>query len=414
MAAAMSLTLLAVGGSAAQELAGVKLTMWVAQASATLAKQPAEAFEAATGAHVDLVVVPDPYESNIPTKLATGEKPDLAFYQPTVSALPVIQPANNLLPLDGEPWVQKIGTTEQGLGIINGVRYAAIVKSPSISGVYYNKAVFAKAGITAMPQNYDELVALAKSIKAAEPDVAPFYEAGGDKWPVQWHLHALLSGLDQAFWQDVNANEASWTDPRFVAAVAKYKADIIDGGLAQANYQTGTFEEQASSLIDGTAAMIFQVDALTPLLLSKLSVAELNDKIGWLPVSATAPQSQFVADQTNGVVAFKTGDAAREAASKKFIDFWLGDDYAKFIQTNNYPSIEPAVPSPAGLPDITVAQSASLSSATGMWYLYVLTAPDIHLYLNDLLFGAKTPEEVADAMQRQFVQIAKAQGAAGF
>jgi len=397
------------------DLSGVTLTMWVAQASATLAEQPATAFEEATGATVELVVVPDPYEGTIPTRLATGEKPDLAFYQPTVSALPVIQPATNLLPLDGEPWVENLGPAEQGLGIIDGVRYAAIVKSPSISGVYYNKAAFEAAGITEMPQSYDELVEVAAQIKAATPDVAPFYEAGGDKWPVQWHLHSLLSGvLDESFWADLNKNEASWTDPRFVDAVAKYQADIIEGGLSQAAYQTGTFEEQAAALTDGSAAMVFQVDAILGLLLANLSVDELNEQIGWFPIASGGPNSQFVADQTNGVVAFKTGDSAREAAAKQFLSFWLGENYPAFIEANNYPSIQPSVPSPAGLPEVTVAQAESLATGTGMWYLYALTAPDIHLYLNDMLFGTKTPEQVGQAMEDQFIQIAKAQGAPGF
>ena len=71
---AFSLNVVATRPAATGELDDAKLTMWVAQASATLSKQPADAFEKKTGAKVELVVVHDPYESNIPTRLAIGRK----------------------------------------------------------------------------------------------------------------------------------------------------------------------------------------------------------------------------------------------------------------------------------------------------------------------------------------------------
>ncbi|WNM33178.1 hypothetical protein RKE30_23720 [Streptomyces sp. Li-HN-5-11] len=94
-----------------------------------------EAFEKATGAKITTQVIPDPYASNVPTKLASGDKPDLMFRQPTVSTLPFIQPAKNLLPLDNEDWVSKLGQTERDLGQVDGHRCAAIVRPGSASGV---------------------------------------------------------------------------------------------------------------------------------------------------------------------------------------------------------------------------------------------------------------------------------------
>src|SRR4051812_42360977 len=67
---------------ATASLKGVHLTMWVAQNSVSEPKQAIDAFEKATGAVVSTEVIPDPYESNVPTKLASGVKPDLMFWQP--------------------------------------------------------------------------------------------------------------------------------------------------------------------------------------------------------------------------------------------------------------------------------------------------------------------------------------------
>lgn len=40
--------------------------------------------------------------------------------------------------------------------------------------------------------------------------------------------------------------------------------------------------------------------------------------------------------------------------------------------------------------------------------------PDLYIYLADMIQGTKTPEQVAQATQDQFAQLAKAQGATGF
>ncbi|MFF7952631.1 hypothetical protein [Streptomyces griseorubiginosus] len=59
---------------ATADLKGVHLTMWVAQNSVAEPKQVIDAFQKATGATVTTQVIPDPYESNVPTKLASGDK----------------------------------------------------------------------------------------------------------------------------------------------------------------------------------------------------------------------------------------------------------------------------------------------------------------------------------------------------
>src|SRR5690348_15171899 len=61
-------------------LDGVKLTMWTAQNTVNAPKQVIDAFEKATGAKVSVQAVPDLYEQNVPTKLASGDKPDLMFW----------------------------------------------------------------------------------------------------------------------------------------------------------------------------------------------------------------------------------------------------------------------------------------------------------------------------------------------
>ncbi|MFJ4080838.1 ABC transporter substrate-binding protein [Streptomyces iakyrus] len=396
-------------------LDGVKLTMWTAQNTVNAPKQVIDAFEKATGAEVDTQAIPDLYEQNVPTKLASGDRPDLMFWQPSVSTLPFVQPRQNLLTLDGEPWVSELGDTEKSLGVIDGKRYAAIVTSPAMLGVYYNKDVFRQAGIAEkdFPRSYDELLALGHQV-ADKTDAAAFYEAGGDKWPLQWQMQVQLTDLDRQWWADLNAGRKKWTDPVVVGAIKKYKDKLLDAGLAQKNYRTGTFTGQADALWKGEAGMVLNVTSFQSQLQAKYSTAEIDKRIGWFPVANSSATGLYSPDQTNGVVAFKTGDEKRQDAARQFLAFWLGPDYPDYIKAMKIPSVQPSVPTPGGLPETSKAQVAALPKAIGVFQAKAIVAPDTHLYLADMIFGKKSPQQVAQAIQDQFAQVAKAQGAPGF
>ncbi|MFJ6555992.1 ABC transporter substrate-binding protein [Streptomyces luteogriseus] len=396
-------------------LDGVKLTMWTAQNTVDAPKQVIDAFEKATGATVETQAIPDLYEQNVPTKLASGDRPDLMFWQPSISTLPFVQPRQNLLALDGEPWVSELGDTEKSLGVIDGKRYAAIVTSPAMLGVYYNKDVFKRAGLSEkdFPTSYDELLALGRKV-ADQTDAAAFYEAGGDKWPLQWQMQLQLTDLDRQWWADLNANKRKWTDPVVVGAIKKYKEKLLDAGLAQKNYRTGTFTGQADALWKGEAGMVLNVTSFQSQLQAKYSTAEIDQKIGWFPVANSSATGLYSPDQTNGVVAFRTGDDKRQNAARQFLAFWLGPDYPDYIKAMKIPSVQPSVPTPGGLPETSKAQVAALPKAVGVFQAKAIVAPDTHLYLADMIFGKKSPQQVAQAIQDQFAQVAKAQGTPGF
>ncbi|MBC9725446.1 ABC transporter substrate-binding protein [Streptomyces sp. TRM68367] len=396
-------------------LDGVKLTMWTAQNTVNAPKQVIDAFKKATGATVETQAIPDLYEQNVPTKLASGDRPDLMFWQPSISTLPFVQPQQNLLTLDGEPWESKLGDTEKSLGVIDGKRYAAIVTSPAMLGVYYNKDVFRQAGIAEkdFPKSYDELLALGRKV-VDRTDAAGFYEAGGDKWPLQWQMQVQLTDLDKQWWDGLNQNKNKWTDPVVVGAIKKYKEKLLDAGLAQKNYKTGTFTGQADALWNGDAGMVLNVTSFQSQLQAKHSTAEIDKKIGWFPVANSSATGLYSPDQTNGVVAFKTGDEKRQKAARQFLAFWLGPDYADYIEAMKIPSVQPSVPTPGGLPQTSKDQVAALPSAIGVFQAKAIVAPETHLYLADMIFGKKSPQQVAQAIQGQFAQVAKAQGASGF
>jgi raffinose/stachyose/melibiose transport system substrate-binding protein len=395
------------------KLDGVNLTVWAAQNSNKTAQKVISDFEAATGAKIKVVTIPDPYEQDLQTKVASGDKPDLAFWQPTASELTSLNATNNLQPLDGAPWVDKFKPALRNItGMLNGKRYAALISSPAVEGVYYNKQVFAKYGITDLPKNFDEMIADAKAIKAKGG--TPFFEMGGDRWATQWWVQVQLADAAKAgLWDKVNKQQEKFTDPTILDAIKKYKG-LVDDGLFNSNITSANFVDQGKALLAGDAAMVVQVNSFFSELQASANTEELNQKIGFFPIAPSGNVGTFIPDQSNALVAFKTGDSKRESAARQFLSFWLGAEYPKFLADQNTVSLETDVPSPATVPEALTAVADSLPTAVGSMQALAIANPDLYINLANMLSGKMTPQKVASTTQAQFAQLAKAMGAPGW
>ncbi|MFG3343331.1 ABC transporter substrate-binding protein [Glycomyces sp. NPDC048151] len=395
------------------DLSGTTLTIWAAQNSNTVPDSVIAGFEALTGAEVEVVTIPDPYEQGVQTKVATGDKPDLAFWQPTASQLTALNATQNLQPLDDAPWPDDYQPELRDItGILDDTRYAALVTTPAVEGVYYNKEVFAANGITATPTDWDSFLQTARDLKAA--GVTPFHEMAGDKWGTQWWVQVQLAdAAADGLWDRVNTGEEKFTDPTIQGAIDTYKA-LIDEGLFNEDIKTATFEDQGAALLAGDAAMVMQVNSFFGQLQSLADTEELNQKIGFFPISPSGNTGTFIPDQSNALVAFKTGDEQREAAARQLLSYWMGDGYQDFVNAQSTVSLQTGVETPADVPQALLDVSASVGTSVGSMQAQAIANPDLYIYLADMIQGTKTPAEVAEATQAQFAELAKAQGAEGF
>lgn len=396
------------------KLSGVTLTIWAAENSNKTASSVITGFEKLTGAKVNVVTIPDPYEQSVQTKVATGDKPDLAFWQPTASELTSLNAKTNLQPLDGAPWVSDYtGDLANATGILDKTRYAALVTTPAVEGVYYNKDVFQKAGITSTPKNWTEFLADADKIKAA--GVTPFQDfGGGTPWATQWWVQVQLADAAKAgLWDRVNSGQEKFTDPTIQGAIDEYQK-LIQGGYFNADLKTATFQDQGTALLGGKAGMAIQVNSFFGELQSLASTDELNQKIGFFPISPSGNVGTFIPDQSNALVAFKTGDDKREAAARQFLSYWLGKGYGDFVTSQKTVSLLKGTQTPSDVPTALQDVAKSLDDSVGSMQALAIANPDLYLNLGDMIQGTKTPEQVAQATQSQFAQLAKAQGAKGF
>ena len=395
------------------DLKGTSLTIWAATNSNKIPVSVIDGFEKLTGAKVDVVTIPDPYEQGVQTKVATGDKPDLAFWQPTASQLTALNAKTNLQTLDGAPWLD---TYTDGLkdvtGILDDTRYAALISSPSVEGVYYNKDVFAKAGITETPKDWNEFLADAETIKAA--GVTPFYEMGDPGWSTQWWVSVQTADASKdGLWDRINTGEEKFTDPTIQDAVDTYQG-LIEQGLFNSDIKTATFADQGNALLDGKAGMVVQVNSYFNQLQALATTEELDAKIGFFPISPTGNVGTVIPDQSNALVAFKTGDEKQEAASRQFLSYWLGDGYADFVKEQSTVSIITGVDTPSTVPQALLDVAASVPDSAGSMQTEAIANPDLWINLTNMIQGTMTATEVTEATQSQFDELAKAQGAPGF
>lgn len=398
---------------ATADLSGITLTIWAAQNSNTVPDAVIAGFTKATGAEVEVVTIPDPYEQGVQTKVATGDMPDLAFWQPTASMLAALNAPTNLQPLDGAPWIDELTPELQDItGILDDTRYAALITSPAVEGVYYNKEVFEANGITGLPTDWASFIETARTLDAAGQ--TPFFEMGGDRWATQWWVQVQLAdAATDGLWDRVNANEESFTDETILGAIQSYK-DLIDEGLFNEDIATATFEDQGDALLSGDAAMVVQVNSFFGQLQAKAEPDELNEKIGFFPISPSGNVGTFIPDQSNALVAFKTGDADREAAARQLLSYWMGEGYEDFIADRDTVSLKADVASPETVPQALLDVHASLSDSVGSMQALAVANPDLYIFLADMIQGTTTPEAVAQQTQDQFAQLAQAQGIDGF
>lgn len=405
--------------AATEKLDGVELTLWAAQTSNKIPAKVVEAFEAATGAKVKVDTIPDNYESNVQTKIATGDTPDIMFWQPATSTLAGFVAQDKLQNLKDMPWMDDYadGIANAG-GTYDGERYAALISSPDVEGIYYNKKVFEAAGITELPKNWAEFIATAEKIKAANVPglVSPLFEMAGDQWGTQWAVNVQLAeAAKDGLWDRINTGKDSFEGADVLGAIKEYKS-MFDKGLYNADAGSATFDDQTSALWEGKTAMIIQANgAFGPIAaLAKNDKKALDDTIGFFPISKDGNIGTSIPQQTGGIVLFNTGDATREAAARQFLHFWMTDGYAEFVKDQNIVSVLKSVPSPDSVPQALLDSAASLANAEGSMQSQAIANPDLYLNLANMVNGTMTPEEAAKATQDQFAELAKAQGAEGF
>jgi len=156
---------------------------------------------------------------------ASGQFPDLLQ---SITPSTLVQ-AGLLKPYD-QTWVDANFLLPLG-NAYKGKVYIPPTNSQIIPMVFYNKTLFAKAGITAPPKTWSDFVTVCAKLKAA--GITPIELGGGDPFAASMPLVGILSadvlGKNPNWLQDRYSGKVKFTDANVQTAVAKYRTLAKNG-----------------------------------------------------------------------------------------------------------------------------------------------------------------------------------------
>lgn len=194
------------------------------------------------------------------TLLASQNALPPAFVAGTAMIRPDGDLGTNHLALDYEQALKKLGKWKDvNPAAANTIKqiYGGMYSLPyqyNIEGIWYNKAIFAKNGISE-PQTWDELMAAMAKLKQA--GVVPITQGGSDGWPLTRIIGMyLFREYGPNAIKDVMDGKAKLTDPGYVKG-AQALADLAAKGYLGEGVVSRSQDAATSQFLTGKAAMIY-------------------------------------------------------------------------------------------------------------------------------------------------------------
>ncbi|GIF23654.1 ABC transporter substrate-binding protein [Paractinoplanes tereljensis] len=283
-----------------------------------------------------------------------------------------------------------------------GKTYASPVDTGMV-GFWYNKELFAKAGVNSPPATWADYLEAVRRLKAA--GTTPIALAGKEKWPGHYYWAYLamrvggLAALQQA------AVDKNFSTPDFVAAGTRL-AELValqpfQTGFLAAGYSTA--DGQAATVGNGKAAMEL-MGQWAPVVQRDNSAGKkgLGDKLGFFAFPAVDGGKGKGTDVFGGGGGFAVGkDAPPEAI--EFLKYIAQPENARIeAKTAGVLPVVAAAADAVTDPNLKLVGKA-LSESTGFQlYLDQAYAPAVGQQVNDsvaeLLAGKTSPEKVAQAI----------------
>lgn len=160
----------------------------------------------------------------------------------------------------------------------------------SLVGFYYNKELFAKAGVEGGAiRTWDDLLGAVKKLQAA--GITPLVVGGGDKWPLSlyWSHLAMRTGGKPALDAAMRGEGKGFASEPFVRSGELFK-QLIDLKPFQPGFLGANNAQASGQFGDGKAAMILTLNVVLNVMKDNSADKQglPDEKIGWLPFPAVA------------------------------------------------------------------------------------------------------------------------------
>lgn len=337
------------------------------------------------------------FKSKLQTTMQSGDVPDL-FQSWGGGGMADQADAGLLKDITGDiaSWKDEINPGALSIYQYNGKQYG-IPWDLGMIGFWYNKDLFAKAGITATPTTWDEFLSDVDKLKAA--DIVPVALAGKDKWPGMhlWTYLVLRSGGSDAMSQMIQSGD--WNTDACKAGGAE-AATLVAKKPFQPGYLNAVYDKgEAAAMGNGQAAMELMGQwAPAVEIQNSTSGTGIGDKLAWFPFPTVAGGQGLPTDAVGGGNGTAVGkDAPPEAID--FLHYFVSQEVQSKVGAEAF-GIPTTVGTESSVTDPFLKDVlANRAKATFVQlYLDQATSADMGAAINDatagLFAGKSTPEQV--------------------
>ena len=249
---------------------GVELTYWsmwsAGEPQALVIEEAAKAFEAETGAKVTIEWKGRDIKTLLSAALEAGEKVDVFDDDYTRIGQVYAPYTYDLTEMAAAAGYDQIGYACFNNQAIEWAGYLnSIVEQPNIGGIFYDKAAFEAAGITATPTTWAEFLDVCAKLK--EAGIAPL---ALDSAYADFNVyHQLVRNLGEDTIKELSAN-GGWAENEAAVAAAQQIIDFVGAGYL-AEGAPDQYPNSQTKIGLGQAAMIVCADYVC---------AEVNNAVG--------------------------------------------------------------------------------------------------------------------------------------
>ncbi|MCB0197233.1 MAG: extracellular solute-binding protein [Anaerolineae bacterium] len=354
----------------------------------------------------------------VKTRLATGEMTDVFFYN-AGSLLQALQPAQTLVDLTNEPYMDTIDdafkqTVEQG-----GKIYGVPNQSAMGGGILYNKKVYEELGLS-IPTTWEEFAANNDKIK--EAGIAPVIATFGDTWTSQLFVLADYYNVQAAspnFAAEYTANEAKYATTPAAMAGFEHIQEGFEKGWYQEDYATTTYEQGMKLLADGEGAHFPMLSFALPTIATNFP--EKIDDIGFFAQpGSSADQNGATIWMLSANYIPQTTTGEKLAVAKDFLAYTVSPEAIELLN-EKVPPAGPYLIKGADLPEDVLpavqdiaAYIESGDSAPALEFLSPVKGPNLEHLCVAVGTGQMTAEEAAAAYDEDVKKQAQQLGLEGW
>jgi raffinose/stachyose/melibiose transport system substrate-binding protein len=346
------------------------------------------------------------FKTKLTTVMQSGEPPDIfqswgGGVMNEYANAGLLKDITADLDADGGAWRNTFAPGALGVYSLDGKNYG-VPWDMGMVGFWYNKDLFAQAGIDAPPTTWTELLEDVQKLKDA--GITPIALGEGDKWPGHfWYAYLSTRLCGKEGFQAAALRSGAFTDSCFVEAGNKI-LELNALEPFQEGFLGATYGDEATAVGNGKAAMELMGQWAPAVQKDNSENKEgIGDSLAWFPFPEVEGGAGAPADAFGGGNGFGIG----KNASPEAIDFvkWLTSKEAQIACAEAGFCIPVVAGGEEGLTDpflLTIQQTLAEADYFQLYYDQALppaTGSVVNDSVQGIFAGTLTPEEAAQAIE---------------